>query len=200
MSVAIELMAVPKYGPIVLRLIGAPRYILTHYGKKKGWPCPGEDLCPAHDRPILKGYAPALAWNSERGAWMPVVHELTEAAIELVGPEPLLGVCWEFQRLNVGKKVRQVTGHLLESEPLSEVVDAWDVVPIVERLYRTDRIAWDVSPALYARVTGPVVMGSAPPIKSSPAKASEDKVPSHRFREFLDRAKSAGQNGTRSPQ
>lgn len=192
MPSVIELRAVPKAGPIVVRFLSHPRYILTHYSQKtKTWPCPGES-CSNHARPILKGYAPALEWSPQRGAWIPIVHELTESAIAIVGPSPLLGVCWEFCRINVGRKVRQVTGFQLESLPLCEVVETWDVVPIIERVYRTSNIEWDVSPLLFQKMTAPEIFGSPPPSSKPDKDAKIDPVPMHRFREFIQEGKKSG--------
>lgn len=190
MSEVIEFMPVPKYGPVEVRLLAIPRYILTHYSAKtKSRACPGES-CSDHNRPILKGYAPALAWNAEKGLWMPIVHEMTEAAIDLVGLEPLLGVCWRFQRVNKGKKVREVVGVQLESEPLSCLPDPWCVVANVERVFRTSRIEWDVSPLLFAKIRAQAVSGPAPPQSTKQSVPELPILPANRIKEILDGARS----------
>lgn len=169
MNVPLLVQSVYKKGIILIRFLGAPSGILLHRRKDKTVPCPGEATCPDHDLPKWKGYAAAQRWDQTTNRWIPVVFELTEGAVSCTGTEDLRGQCWEFQRQKTSYASQEVVGQLRARYDSALLPPPFDIVPVVERLYKTRRIEWGVNPELYSRPTAET-SEDAPPIKAPAEK------------------------------
>jgi len=168
MRVPLEICSAPQRGKMVVRLLGAARGVITHWGKGRSYPCPGEESCRTHLQSVWKGYAPAQRWFQADGLWRPVVFEMTEALVEVCGTEDLRGKVLAVHRQKTKYGKFQVSAdELIPADPMM-IPAAFCVVSAVERLYRTKAIAWDIPAGLFLRETAECSMDAPPVEKIAP--------------------------------
>lgn len=165
-SVALQVLSAPKYGrpAVMLRFLGPPRGILTHYHGKRPEPCPGEGECRQHHLlPKWKGYAPAQYWCVAERVWVPVVAELTLGLVELTGTTDLRGQCWKIYRVGRSYGTKAVEGQFVHQYDVGDLPRPFDVQRTVETLYGTSAILWDVPIDGWTRDRAEVSTDGPPP-------------------------------------
>lgn len=193
MGVVIELRKVPNTGTVVFRLFSKPRCLLTHWTDTGSVLCPGLDKCKKHDRPMLKGFSCAWEWVEKASAWVPVVMEWTESAIQTIGLDFSEGDVWEMSRMHTGKTPKQVVGHYLGVVPIAPGTKPWDVKSIVERFFRQHNAKWDISPDYMLRAEGEEDQSDRPPGIVPPIKADLERASPEVMLSFRERIKEARQ-------
>jgi len=151
MQVPLSIFSVPKTGRATVRFLGNPRGILTHFKKPPSRACPGPEMCKDHFFPQWKGYAPVQLWVSEQKHWKPVVLEMTEGLVEVIGHENLRGRCFRVDRQKNDFAGQVCRGVELDGYSPDQLPAPFDVVSAVERMYGTFQIEWDVSPQMFLR-------------------------------------------------
>lgn len=181
MLCALEVCAVPENGKIYVRFLEAPRGIVTHWRKRKSYACPGEEKCHAHEFGIWKGYAPAQVWSVLKKVWLPVVLEVTEGLQSILGPRHIRGSYWELYREKTRYGKHTVAGKSLDIFEACDLPGAFCVEKTVERLYRTNAIAWDIPPVDFLRETAESAEGPCPvPIDTPLSKSVNTETRSAR--------------------
>jgi hypothetical protein len=138
----VRIVPVPAIGVIAVRFLGELQGLLTHYKGKGTVPCPGEGKCNPADhrlRTIFKAYAAMQSWDSQEKMWFSGVLEATEALEEQLRDRKLRGEVWILSR-DEGKGNRgTVFGVFSESIDPDRLPPAFDVRPVLERVFhRTD--------------------------------------------------------------
>lgn len=168
MRVPLEIFSVPEKGKATVRFLAGPRGILTHWKKPPSRACPGEEDCRDHERPVWKGYAPVQLWVQSEKHWTPVVLEMTEGLVEVIGTEDLRGKCFSVYRVQTKFGKQACSAKELEGFNSGDLPGPFDVVPPVERLYRTKFIAWDIPAGLFLRTVAEISLDPAPKNPPSP--------------------------------
>lgn len=168
MKVPISCLPVPKDGKkAVVRFLGAIDGCITHFHPKtKTKPCLGEDCRPC-GYPIWKGYAAAQVWDPEKKHWRPVVAEITECLMEILGAYEVRGRVIRMYRVPNGHKGHMATCDELESVDPASLPVAFDHRPPVERMMQSQAQIWGAEFTAFVRKTAEV---SEDPGPVSPAK------------------------------
>lgn len=168
MSVVLEMVSTPKKGSLIVRFLGNPRSLLTHQVKGKPRVCPGELTCKNHEYGTWKGYAPSQFWDVTRKVWIPCVFEITQCAAEVIGTTGLRGTCYVFKRVPRRWGSNQVGVEKLTEYSADNLAGAFDVEAVVERVFKTREIAWDVPLDDYVRPTAEISNDPPPPLPTAP--------------------------------
>jgi hypothetical protein len=148
--IPLRVVSVPKKGSLTIMFLGNVRGIITHWSGKRSIPCPGIDQCPTKlhsGKSIWKGYVAAEVWRDmPHEDWLPCVFEVTEHLYEMYGHAQLRGECMTVTRQVNDHAKREVTGYTCAVQQRFALRPAFDVVPVVQRMYRVLDIEWDVEP------------------------------------------------------
>jgi hypothetical protein len=175
-SSQVELIAVPEFSPLVVRFLGPYKGLETHHNGKRSFPCPGQEKCPVSDHrrgTIWKGYAPTEWWDAVGRLWIPAVFEVTESAEETLRGRDLVGEVWSFSRRPGKGKTGAVLCLFCERIALSKLSRSFDIVPVLQRVYRVTDLRLGVVNALPEKILLPAVEGDAPNLPAELVDASK---------------------------
>ena len=191
----VKVRSVPLAPPITVKFLGPLRGMLTHWQRGHSVPCDGPEKCPSsihRSGTFFKAYAPVEEWISHLGRWRPFVLEATAHLEEYLRGRLLRGEVWLLSRDEGEKATRAVLAAYLETIPEVEVSPAFDILPVLQRLFNRLDLLLDV-PNPTPR---PVVLGdvAAPPphIPTDllpPPPVAEDPAERAKVRELLENAK-----------
>lgn len=169
----------------------------THHTSKQPFPCEGIDRCSYCKRRqgiIWKGYAPVLAWDATKSLWHPFVLEITESLEEELRGRDLRGEVWHLFREGKGKNNDPLTGLFAERKTGRVVIEPFDIVPVLLRLYHVSSLRLGRPNTMPAKLVLPAIAGDAPalPPGASPAtEAKPDPAKVQSFRELRQQAEEA---------
>lgn len=176
-AIVVRVWSIHREGPTVCRFLGPIRGLLIHYTKGESIPCPGADECPAsthRTKQVWRGYAAVEAWIVSAKHWLPTVLEVTANLEEQLRDRSLRGEVWYIKKRDKAEKSDPVDGVYCESlDPLS-LAEAFDIVPVLERVYNVHRFKLDVVNPMPARILLEPVKDAPPnlPLQAKPAPAS----------------------------
>lgn len=136
----VRVMGVPRAGGVCVVFAGPVTGILTHWHQGRSTGCPGAAKCPPsvhRGRTIWKGYAPVRAWSASAEKWLPAVLEITECLEEQLRGRRLVGEMWHLVRATGAKKSAQVSGVYYATRDEPGLVQGFDILPVVQRLYHS---------------------------------------------------------------
>jgi len=188
--VEVEVVSVPKEGPIIVRFLGIIRGILTHWGKDSSVACPGADVCPTsthRGRTLWKGYIAAEWWRGgQYQDWCPCAFEVTQRLGELMDGAELRGTVWTCRRQIGRGGVKEAVGEQTDEVDPDRLRQPFSVEPAVCRVFGTTRIAWDVEPYLPRPVVLCAAAGPAPleapqegPEPADTGRSMKDEIRQH---------------------
>jgi hypothetical protein len=199
-----ELFPVPKFGEVVVRLLGEAKTMIQHPGPTRPIACPGEGDCPRSihkSESRFKAYAPAERWRPDPyGDWLPCVLEITECLWRIMRKHELRGTYWKLWRMASAYSQREVTGELVDTTDASRLRLDVDIDTVVYRVYGTNDIHWGVEPPLDPVEPLPPSTDGPPKIMNG-KKAQKEKLekPENGFSFRAAAEKLARENGMPSP-
>ena len=123
--------------------------ILTHWHGGCSQVCAGDGACPPalhRLKSVWKGYTPVQVWEPQRSRWVPWVLEITEALEHDLRGTIERGQVWELSRLPPTKRKRfPVVGVLLEQPGCKGLRPAFDIRPVLYRLFHVTDLTLDVA-------------------------------------------------------
>lgn len=167
--VIIRIESCPEDGKAIVRFLGSYFGTFCHFaGKgKRPIPCMGEE-CPASlhkGRKMWKGYAPAQYYRGgEFDDWCPCVWEVTESLNETLDGLHLRGGVWEIARVPGPTGKPEVGGSYLYEVEEKDLLPAFDVFPLVHRLYGFLDMQWGVKSHIPKRLRLEPQKGHSPPV------------------------------------
>jgi hypothetical protein len=179
-EVPLTVFSCPKLGTArsLVRFLGGPRGIITHWGRGRPLACPGPDQCKDHrNRPKWKGYAPGQLWRKDDRLWVPYCIEMTPGLVECTGTSCLRGQCWEIFRVKRSYGDRAVEGNLVREYNSHDLPQPFDVVRTVETMYGTLAIEWDVPVDGWIRERAECSTDDNPPVQTQAAAKPVTNAP-----------------------
>lgn len=183
--VSIRIESCPLEGIASVRFLGSYIGTFVHFVKKgvRPIPCLGDD-CPVSlhkGRKIWKGYAPAEWWQgNEQGQWCPCVWEVSEALNEDLDGLPLRGTVWEISRIPGDNGKPEVRGVMMRNDDDQVLRAAFDVFPLVNRLYGFLDMQWGVKSHIPKRLRLEPTSANPPPraakVETSNARMTPEKM------------------------
>lgn len=195
---AVRILAVPLVPPIHVKFLGALRGLLTHWSKSHSVPCDGPDKCPValhRTGTFFKAYAPVEWWVAHVGRWRPAVLEGTANLEERLRGRTLRGEVWLLSREKETDKASPVLARYCESLPEPSLSPAFDILPVLQRVFNREELLLDVANPTPRKVLLPEVAGAPPalPDDLKPAPpVEEDPEEKRKMREAVARAKQLG--------
>lgn len=161
--------------------------LFTHY---KGFSryCPGEDFCELHRlERIWKGYAAAEWWLERERVWRPCVLEITECLELDMRGRFGRGQVWEvFKGQRTKRKSPKLEGKLHETVDSALLQPAFDIMPVLRKLYHVDAVDLSKKSPCAARVLAHDVPGDPPAIMAAKPQATMDPAEYEARRKQLD--------------
>lgn len=189
--IVLEMVPVPKEGQITVQFLANPLGVLIHQKNEDDrYACagPGECRPEIHRLKVIwKGYAPALRRRpAPYSDWIPCVFEVTRSLAHLMGTDPVRGQVWRCWRAKNRYDRMECTGDLLETLSPSDCPIAFDVQPVVYRVYHTVAILFGAPDPMPPREVVQPVKGYTPPgEEAAPMSADEQKADQRRAMETL---------------
>lgn len=154
-AVPVTLYSVPGVGQQArVRILGPGHGLLTHYVPKRPTVCKGDGHCDPklhRSRPQWRGYYAALvAVRLPQPHWQVRVLEITERLGEVWWGEDLTGQEWLLERISEGK-YEVMVGHFVRALDPAHLPKACLLDPVLQRVYRLDKVPSSTSPKLKAR-------------------------------------------------
>jgi len=139
--------------PLTVILLGAWRGVYGHWNEGRSYPCNGE-ACGLHNTELIWwGYCPALLFKSAAGPYTPCIAEVTEHAAMMLGGVTLRGTVVQFTR-EVHRRDARVRAELLDvSADPRHLPHAFDVEPILRRMWKCGPLAKHEAPPLLPTVS-----------------------------------------------
>lgn len=161
----VKVLSVPGGVPIVVKFLGQVQGLNTHWKAGRSHPCPGPDDCPSSLHripPIWKGYAPVEVWEAVPQIWRAWVLEVTESLEEQLRKRQLRGETWTLFRAGGKRKTDPVQAVFCERVEENKVSPAFDLLPVLQRLYHCQEIRFGAANPLPPRVVIEPIHGDAP--------------------------------------
>lgn len=190
----VRILSVPPGVPCSVRFLAGFQGLLTHWKGKGSIPCPGVGTCPdaIHRlRTIWKGYAPVLLWEVRENLWRPWVLEITENLEEQLRGRKLRGEEWLLTRLEIRGRTDPVSGVLCRLVDSVELPEAFDVLPVLQKVLGSMEIRLGVANPTPAKVVLSPIAGDAPTIPTALQPVDVDQVDKSklpRMREEVEKA------------
>ena len=191
----VKVRSVPLAPPITVKFLGPLRGLHTHWQKGHSVPCDGAGNCPSalHRSGILfKAYAPVEEWISHLARWRPCVLEATANLEEYLRGRVLRGEVWLLSRADVAKSTRAVVAAYLETIPEAKLSPAFDILPIIQRLFNRVDLVLDVPNPTPRHVVLADVAAPPPTIPADllpPPPPAEDPAERQKLREAIEESK-----------
>lgn len=179
----IQVLAIKPNQTHVVRFLGDYGGCMMHHlGKQGYWPCQGAS-CPIaihRHKVVWKGFGPAEEFIKPLGAWYQCVIEVTEALDEVLREFALRGQQWLLSHPQLTDKTTPVLGMFLEESNPDEVRPAFDVLPILSRIYRGATIVLGACNPVPPKMLSEAYVGGGPRIleeakKELPGPATEEQ-------------------------
>lgn len=161
----VRVLSVPSGIPVCVRFLGPIRGLDTHWKAGGTVPCKGADECPIalHRLGVIwRGYSPVEAWEASKRVWRPYVLEVTEALEERLRGRELRGETWSLHRVEEKGKSAAVAGVYCETIESAELREAFDVEPILRRLFHCGPLRLDTRNPLPPKLLLEALPGKAP--------------------------------------
>jgi hypothetical protein len=200
-SSPVRVLSVPVGIPVTVLFLSGYRGMDSHRVGKGTEPCPGPSECGHCKRRqgiIWKGYAPVLAWDQVRELWHPFVIELTESIEEELRGRQLRGEVWSLWREGKGKNNDPVTGLFLERKQGSVVIEPFDIVSVLLRMYHVSSIRLDRPNTMPGKLVLPAIAGDAPKLPEDVAKMIEPQKEEEQKQRFASMRREYDERGRRS--
>jgi len=211
----VKVRSVPLTPPITVRFLGPLRGLLTHWAGKHSVPCEGPEKCPAatHRKgTFFKAYSPVMEWIPHLNRWRPAVLEATANLEEYLRGRKLRGETWMLARDDGSKSTRPVVAAYLETIPEDKLPLAFDIVPVLQRLFNRVDLVLDVPNPTPQHIVLPEIVDAPPTIPADlqpPPPVGEDPEQRKRVLELLEEGRkklglhrstggSAGHNGQKT--
>lgn len=192
---SVSVLRVPKVGAICVRFLGSYTGAILHYLKDGSIPCDGDGACPAtlhKTKSIWRGWAPVEQFERSTGKWWPEVLEITEYLEEQLHGRALRGETWALGRYVQSKKKGKVWGQYLEQAEPEGLRPAFDILPILLRLFHVLSIRLGVSNPVPRRLFMQPAEGETPQALIDGNEGGETPLPSMDRATFLDLLKQSG--------
>jgi len=135
----VQILSVKDNTTHIVRFLGDYKGHMMHHVPRLGsWPCLGAS-CPIsthRHRSVWKGFGPAEEFFTELNAWYLCVIEVTEALDESLRGFPMRGQTWLLTHPRPTDKQTPVMGMFLQHDDPAALRPAFDVGPVLERVYR----------------------------------------------------------------
>lgn len=185
----VQVLSVPENLPIIVRFLGPIRGLVVHWQGKRSVPCDGPSDCPSSRHklpPIWKGYAAVEQWDKPSRLWIPFVLEVTGNLEELLRDRELRGETWTLFRICKKGKTDPVQGIYCERVAENKLSAAFDIVPILQRIYNQQTLRLDVPNFQAPKVFLDPVAGDAPKIPDELTRTTEEKPDPETLRSFRE--------------
>jgi hypothetical protein len=202
-SSPVRVLSVPAGIPVTCLFLAGYQGLDTHRKSGETIPCPGREECKeCRNRAgiIWKGYAPVHVWDSVSRLWHPFVLELTESLEEELRPRDLVGEVWRLARIGPGHKNDPVTGEFIERREGNKVPAAFDIVPVLLRMYHVSSIRLGRPNSLPPKVCLEAVAGDAPKLPEGEEDTSTPQATEEVRRTMRDMQKEWDEKRRRSQQ
>lgn len=193
--VAVNILSIPVAPPVHVKFLGPLRGLLTHFHGKRSHACLGQGECPQtihRSGTFFKSYAPVEWWLPQSGRWRKAVLEATANLEEYLRGRKLRGEVWLLSREDPTKKMSPVIGAYCETLPDNQLSQAFDIEPILLRVYHCTSLKLDVTNPMPSQVwmadsadAPPTVPADIQPLP----KPQEDPEQRKRIHEMLQDAK-----------
>jgi len=203
-SAPVTVLAVPERLPLVVRFLGPVRGLELHWHQKRPVPCAGAADCPQsiHRTSIIwKGYAAVQLWDPAAKLWRAHALAVTSHLEERLRGRDLRGEVWSVWRDGERGKNDPVYGVLCERLDPSTLTPAFDLLPILLRLYHVRSLRLDIPNETPARIVVAPTADAPPHIPADlvpEVEGSESPEDRERLRQ-LWRELRAGIAGTGKP-
>jgi hypothetical protein len=181
----VRILSIPADRTVIVRFLAGYGGLLTHFYGKQTIACRGDGACPpaAHrGKSIWKAYGPVEEWSQQEELWIPWVLEVTEGMDHQFHGRKLRGETWVLSRLD-GKKGSPVGCLYSEKTDEKRLRKAFDVMPIVSRVYHSARIVLGTANPIPAPMRLAPSEGDAPSIMTEmAAQLGQDPVVSEAVR------------------
>lgn len=204
----VRVLSIPAGIPMCVRFLGPVLGLDTHWKAGRSIPCPGWEDCPSgiHKLGIIwRGYAAAEAWDPGKRHWKPFVLEVTEALEERLRDRDLRGETWAIHRTEEKGRSSPVVGVFCERLPAEELRQAFDIEPVLRRLFHCSALKLGTRNPLPAKVLLEPVAGKAPTLPAelqahrSPGQEKKDMDQAwQQWERFRKRNGSAGDNSDKN--
>lgn len=179
-AVDVRLFSVPDVGHhCLVRILGQGYGLMTHYVPRKPTLCRGDGKCDSklHSRrPQWRGYYPALVlYVHPYKRWVHHVLEITERLGEVWWEQDLVGQEWHLERIMDGK-YEVLTGHWRQSLDRAHLPEPCLLEPVLQRVYRVERIPPSIDPKLKAREWKEEVL-TADTVPAKPLQRKQQQKP-----------------------
>jgi hypothetical protein len=193
----VRVLTVPAARPIAVRFLAGYRGMLTHWHAGRSRACLGEPSCPQNRHKALtiwKGYAPAEWWDTTAEHWTPCVLEVTEGIEERFRGRRLRGEGWLLSRANSKDPQSEVVGMFAEEYDPKQLRPAFDMMPVLARMYHDASWPFDVPNPIPPRLMLASESGTAPNLlKELTAADPKDRMPTDQeMRDFRQRFREMG--------
>lgn len=161
----VRVLSVPADNPMCVRFLADVLGLDTHWKSGRTIPCSGVGECPVslHRLGIIwRGYAPVEVWEPAPKLWRPFVLEVTESLEETLRGRQLRGEVWALSRSEDRGRSSPVIGVYCESLREAAVSPAFDVQPILLRLFHVSSLNLGSRNPLPPRLLLEAVPGEAP--------------------------------------
>jgi hypothetical protein len=188
----VQVKSVPACPPITVKFLGPLRGLLTHWQKGHSVPCDGAEQCPTslhRSGTFFKAYAPCEEWIPHLGRWRPIVLEATANLEEYLRGRTLRGEVWMLSREKEADRQSPVAAAYLESLPDGKTSLAFDIKPVLLRLYNRTDLVLDVANPTPSRIILPEVVAPPPSIPADlqpPPPIEEDPDQREKLRKILE--------------
>lgn len=187
----VSVLSVKSSVPSVVRFLGPIRGCLSHWTGKRSYLCAGVGKCPksvCDKQTNWKGYAPVQLWRKAESLWTPEVLEVTESLEEVLRSYELRGSVYLLTR--DARKDGCGTVRAVYCETREQIPEAFDIVPVLQRLFRQSDFLIDVPNATIPPTLLPASHDSGP-IEPNVLKGEGGHIDKDAARAFRERRKNA---------
>jgi hypothetical protein len=182
-------LSVPEGIPLSCLFLAGYQGLDTHRKGRDTIPCDGPGECShcKHKSGIIwKGYAPIHAWDQTSRLWHPFVLELTESLEEELRGRDLRGEVWSLWRCGKGLPNDPVTGLFAERRRENDVSPAFDIVPVLLRMYHVSSLRLGRPNSMPPKICLEAVAAPAPKLPDGVAELVEPQASEEKKKSFAE--------------
>ncbi len=197
----VRILNVPLGAIVTVRFLGGIRGMPTHFHNRHTVPCLGDKDCPpaSHKlRAVWKYYGAVETWVNSAAVWRPAVLEATEHLEEQLHGRELRGEVWMLTRDGNSSKRSILAGTFCERLSDVQLSPEFDVVPILQRFFRVERLLLGMPSPVPPRVFLSDVHGRAPEIPEDlrPPTPAEAEANRQQFKSLIEKLAGRGKLAT----
>lgn len=191
----VRVLSIDGTEPVVVRFLGGYQGALLHWPGRRYYVCQGEKNCPLDmhkKRTVWKGWAAAEQWEEASRMWWPACLEITENLEPELRGRQLRGEVWVLTKSQDKRDGSPVEGRLLETVSPKKLRQAFDVKPILCRIYGVRDFPWGIANPVPPKLVLDGVADEPPALLAEAAAESPRPMSAEERAEFRKKLREKG--------